>query len=131
MFINKTKHMRNLKFLLVALCATVFCACSSDNDNSSNTLKGTTWEATEESDGTIYAEWKLSFQESTFKMEFKGDENGDGIFDKNETVSGPYNVDGNDVTLTADGSTMYGKINGTTIHFPETDESDEFTFHKK
>lgn len=124
--------MRNLKFVLVALLATVFCACSSDDDNNdSNVLKGTTWESVEEWDGTVYAKWVLKFQSSTFDLNFSGDEDEDGKFDKFETLSGSYKIDGSNVSVSADGLTMKGTISGNTIHFPETDDNDEFDFHKK
>ena len=124
--------MRNFKFVLVALLATVFCACSSDDDNNdSNVLEGTTWESTEEWDGTVYAKWVLKFQSSTFDLNFSGDEDEDGKFDRFEKTSGSYKIDGSNVSVSADGLTMKGTISGNTIHFPETDDNDEFEFHKK
>lgn len=121
--------MKKIMFLAIAVIAMVFSACSKDDDNS--ILNDTTWVSTEEADGIVYAEWKLNFQESTFKMEFRNDEDGDGKFDDFDNVSGSYKVDGSNVSLSASGYNMRGTIDGDVMHFPETADSDEFTFYKK
>lgn len=124
--------MKRISFLLVVIMATMFSACSSDDDNnSSNVLEGTTWESTEEWNGTVYAKWVLKFQSSTFDLNFSGDEDEDGKFDRFEKTSGSYKIDGNNVSVLANGVTMTGTISGNTIYFPETDDNDEFEFHKK
>lgn len=124
--------MKKITFLLVAFMATMFCACSSDDDNeSSNVLEGTTWESTEEWDGTVYAKWVLKFQKSTFNLDFSNDSDGDGVMDEHDSTSGSYKVDGNKVSVSGKGLTMTGTISGNTIHFTETDNNDEFEFYKK
>ena len=120
--------MRNFKFVLAALLATVFCACSSDDDNNgSNVLEGTTWvSSTEEQIFTI------EFQKSTAKFIYQYDDNGDGIFGANETKEESvvsYTLDGNNITIKEGKNTATGTVSGNTMTLHA--DGDSVTYHKK
>lgn len=116
--------MKKITFLLVAFMATMLCACSSDDD-SSNSLEGTTWVA-DEGDVEVFT---LSFQKSTFKLTFVYDENLDGKPEETDTMSGTYSLDGSNVTLEGDGTKEYGSISGNKMTF--STDGDVVVYHKK
>ena len=118
-------------FLLMIAMIAILCSCSSSDNEDSNLLDGTTWSSTEEYNGIVYTEWLLSFKGASFTMKVSNDSNGDGKFDEYENISGSYTLKGNNLTIAASSLSMSGTVNNNTIHFPETEDTDEFTYYKK
>lgn len=120
--------MKKITFLLVAFIATMFCACSSDDDNnSSNVLEGTTWVSTEEEQ--IFT---IKFQKSTANFIYQFDDNGDGIFSADETKEESvvsYTLDGNNITIKAGKDSATGTISCNTMTLYA--DGDSVTYHKK
>lgn len=119
--------MKKITFLLVVLIATMFCACSSDDNNSSNFLEGTIWVSNEEEQ--IFT---LEFQKSTAKFIYQYDDNGDGIFGADETKEESvvsYSLDGNDITIKDGKNTATGIISGNKMIL--SSDGDSVTYYKK
>lgn len=119
--------MRKITFLLVAFAATMFCACSNDDDTGSNFLEGTTWVSTEEEQ--IFT---LEFQKTTAKFTYQYDDNGDGIFGADETKEESvvnYTLDGNNIVLKEGNNTATGTISGNKMVL--SSDGDSITYYKK
>ena len=63
-------------------------------------------------------------------MKFNEDIDGDGKMELSEIVNGSYTATESQVSLNGNGMVIEGTYNENTMHFPETEESDEFTFYK-
>lgn len=119
--------MKKITFLLVAIIATMFCSCSSDDDNSSNVLEGTTWETSNEEQ--IFT---IKFQKTTATFIYQYDDNGDGVFGSNETKEESvfsYTLDGNNITVKQGKNTATGTVSGNTMTLYA--DGDSVTYHKK
>lgn len=119
--------MKRINFLIVALIAIMFCACSSDDDDSSNFLEGTTWVSNEGEQ--IFT---LEFQKNTAKFIYQYDDNGDGIFGADETKEESvvnYSLDGNNITIKDGGKTANGTITGNKMVI--SSDGDSITYYKK
>lgn len=119
--------MKKLTFILVALMATVFSACSSDDDNDSNSLDGTTWVADDEDEIRT-----LKFQKTTVTYIFQHDTNGDGVInaaDGQEESTGTYSLDGDKITIKEEKVTSQGTIFGNKIVLSA--DGDSVTYYKK
>lgn len=120
--------MKKITFLLVAFMATMFCACSNDdNDTSSNFLEGTTWVSNEEEQ--IFT---LEFQKTTAKFTYQYDDNGDGIFGADETKEESvvnYTLDGNNIVIKEGNKTSTGAISGNKMVLSA--DGDSVTYFKK
>ena len=99
--------MRNLlsfliTSLVVFLAATGMTSCG--KLDSSASLEGTTWTATESTHGSVYY-YTLSFGKSTFSMQFTAPTNSEGGTET-ETYAGTYTYDDPVVIMTA---VIYGE----------------------
>lgn len=118
--------MRQALLFMFAVAATIFYSCSSDDTYD---LNGTTWEYTEENNGTVTATWELSFDASTYSMYSM--KNGSGVDEgviTTTTSSGNYVVEGKKVILFY---YLTGTIDGNTIHFPKSPDTEALTLYKK
>ena len=115
--------MRKLAFLLVALIATTFCACSNDDD--SNSLDGTVW-VSDEGDGEVFT---LTFHKTTFNLLYTYDKEGDGKIDETDQGTGNYTFDDPNVILELEGEKEYGTVSGNKITF--SSGQDRMIYHKK
>lgn len=121
--------MKKITFLLVAFIATMFCGCSSDDDDSSNFLEGTTWVSYEEGDGERLT---LIFQKTTATFIYEYDSNGDGILnsaDTKEESSVTYTLDGNNITIKEGSNTTSGTISGNKMTL--SSDGDYVIYYKK
>ncbi|WP_294608024.1 lipocalin family protein [uncultured Bacteroides sp.] len=119
--------MKKITFILVVLMATVFSACSSDEDNDSNSLDGTTWVADDEDEIRT-----LKFQKTTFTYIFQHDTNGDGVInaaDGKDESTGTYSLDGNKITIKENQNTSQGTISGDKMVLSAN--GDSVTYYKK
>ena len=119
--------MKKLTFILVALMATVFSACSSDDDNDSNSLDGTTWVADDEDEIRT-----LKFQKTTVTLIYQYDANGDGVInaaDGQKESTGTYSVDGDKITIKEGKVTSQGTISGNKMVLSA--DGDSVTYYKK
>ena len=120
--------MKKLLLILAMILQMFITSCSDDEE--ATVLTGTTWESTEEYGGIVYLRWTLTFQESTFSITMDEDADADGVFDKKDSASGSYSVDGNNVSLNAEGLTMSGTFSDNVMHL-DSGEGGEFVYYKK
>lgn len=121
------KIMKKTLFAMAVIAISLFSSCGDDENGA---LNGTKWESTEEWGGEVYAKWELSFGGNSFVMKFNEDIDGDGKMELSEIVNGSYTATESQVSLNGNGMVIEGTYNENTMHFPETEESDEFTFYK-
>lgn len=121
--------MKKLLLILAMILPMFITSCSDDEETT--VLSGTTWESTEEYGGIVYLKWTLTFQESTFSITLDEDADADGVFDKKDSASGSYSVDGNNVSLNAEGLTMSGTFSDNVMHLDSGEEGGEFVYYKK
>lgn len=115
---------KKLLFVL-AILATFLAACSSDKDEEI-ILSGTTWENSSNS-GKV----TLSFQSSTFALKGSYDYDNDGIFESIVESNGTYTIENSTVHLTANGYTLDCQIDGNSIYFAETENTNAIIFYRK
>lgn len=119
--------MKKLTFILVVLMATVFSACSSDDDNDSNSLDGTTWVADDEDEILT-----LKFQKTTVTLIYQYDANRDGVInaaDGQDESTGTYSVDGDKITIKEGKVISQGTISGNKMVLSA--DGDSVTYYKK
>lgn len=121
--------MKKLLLILAMILPMFITSCSDDEE--ATVLTGTTWESTEEYGGIVYLKWTLTFQESTFSITLDEDSDADGVFDNKDSASGSYSVDGNNVSLNAEGLTMSGTFSDNVMHLDSGEEGGEFVYYKK
>lgn len=130
--------MKKITFLLVAFIATMFCACSSDDDS----LEGTTW-ITDKKQNEYYEEWEITFEENQYHLSYhyyKESIHAEDPNSKNLEAGGSYSKEENIVSIdwlehVTDGTlknvTIQGTINSNTMYFPKLGEFEELVLHKK
>lgn len=119
--------MKKVMIFMFAVMATVFCSCSSDDDNTPNALEGTTWVADEEEQ-----RFTLEFQKTTVNFIYEYDDNGNGIYEVTETKEesvASYTLDGDNIIVKAGKDTAYGTISGNHMTLGTGDDS--ITYYKK
>lgn len=121
--------MKKLLLMMAMILPMFITSCSDDEETT--VLSGTTWESTEEYGGIVNARWTLSFQGTSFNIKMQADTDLDGDFDTDESESGSYSVDGNNVSLTAEGLTMRGTFSDNVMHLDSGEAGGEFVYYKK
>ena len=130
--------MKKSTFLLITLMATIFYACSSDDDS----LEGTTW-TTSKKQNEYNEKWEITFEKKQYHLSYhyytesihaevpnsKSLETG-GFYSKEENIVSidwlEHVTDG-----TFENVTIQGTINGNAMYFPKLGEFEELVLHKK
>lgn len=119
--------MKKILFFMFTLTVMVFSSCSSDENNATNTLNGTTWIATEDPE-----RFTLVFGENTVTFTYEYDVNGDGIYDSSdekETSVATYSLNKNEIIIKEDNGVTRGVISDSQMTLYS--DGDSVTYYKK